>query len=123
MIVQCCVCGKVRREDGAWDPADQHPSEKISHGYCPDCAREAFANINIPQKKESSARNFGVINLGGQARPVEVTERKTGTLVVVPLDGHMGDSREPPMDVPVNCFTPCASQEEAETRAGILVVE
>jgi hypothetical protein len=44
MMIQCCVCGRVRH-GGAWvvDPkACQYGAERVSHGYCPACAEEAF---------------------------------------------------------------------------------
>lgn len=46
MIVQCCLCKKVR-QGKQWvianpsDLADAH----VSHGYCPACAAQAFAEI------------------------------------------------------------------------------
>jgi hypothetical protein len=45
MVVQCCVCRKVR--DGSrWNkPPKGHHPETVSHGYCPVCAAEAFAEI------------------------------------------------------------------------------
>ena len=48
MIVQCCVCGKVRH-DGRWESRDREVAATnpmdISHGYCPACAAEAFAEV------------------------------------------------------------------------------
>jgi len=46
MVVQCCVCKKVRI-DGNWhnqDPAALR-SEEVSHGYCPSCADDAFREV------------------------------------------------------------------------------
>ena len=47
MIVQCCVCEKVR-EGSDWfvlgKPVDPHETA-ISHGYCPTCADEAFGEL------------------------------------------------------------------------------
>lgn len=46
MVVQCCVCKKVRME-GVWraaDPTSQRPDE-MSHGYCPSCADDAFREV------------------------------------------------------------------------------
>ena len=46
MVVQCCECKQVRK-DNQWvqpvsaDLADDH----VSHGYCPVCAEKAFAEI------------------------------------------------------------------------------
>lgn len=46
MVVQCCVCKSIR-ENGAW-----HKPSRIerllrgaSHGYCPECASLAYAEI------------------------------------------------------------------------------
>jgi hypothetical protein len=46
MIVQCCVCHKVRNEEKTWvAPSQSFEGQDISHGYCPVCAAEAFAEI------------------------------------------------------------------------------
>lgn len=45
MVVQCCVCHRVRGEsDWAESPAvlDQ---TAISHGYCPPCAAKVFEEV------------------------------------------------------------------------------
>lgn len=45
MVVQCCVCHKVR-ENGKWlKPSEAPNPELCSHGYCPVCAAEAFAEV------------------------------------------------------------------------------
>lgn len=46
MIVQCCVCKKIRI-DQSWRMPRGHflPSEHISHGYCPECASQAYAKL------------------------------------------------------------------------------
>ena len=47
MIVQCCVCEKVK-VNGSWfataKPVNPHETA-ISHGYCPACAEEAFGEL------------------------------------------------------------------------------
>lgn len=57
MIVQCCVCEKVR-EDGRWfvlaKPVDPHETA-ISHGYCPSCADEAFGALYRRAKAREAA--------------------------------------------------------------------
>lgn len=48
MLIQCCVCKKIRQE-GRWVP-DGKPVEdagRVSHGYCPACAARAFEEIRI----------------------------------------------------------------------------
>ncbi|MDZ4859270.1 MAG: hypothetical protein SGI88_09805 [Candidatus Hydrogenedentes bacterium] len=59
MIVQCCVCEKVR-EDGQWfalgKPVNHHET-LVSHGYCPGCAAEAFGELyRRAQAREASRR-------------------------------------------------------------------
>lgn len=46
MVVQCCVCKKVRM-DGNWvdAQADQVRLAEVSHGYCPVCADDAFREV------------------------------------------------------------------------------
>jgi hypothetical protein len=45
MVVQCCVCKKVR--DGLeWKSSSLRVLvEEVSHGYCPECASQAFEAI------------------------------------------------------------------------------
>ncbi len=45
MIVQCCVCRKIRQDGGWVEPKKWLDPENVSHGYCPACAAEAFAEI------------------------------------------------------------------------------
>jgi uncharacterized protein YlaI len=46
MLVQCCVCEKIR-QGGQWAavPEEKLRDEEISHGYCPECAEAAFAEL------------------------------------------------------------------------------
>lgn len=46
MVVQCCVCKKVRT-DGVWQVSDPAAPrfEEVSHGYCPACADDAFREV------------------------------------------------------------------------------
>ncbi|GEM_PF-2519276 len=43
MIVQCCVCGKIRH-DARWiiPTHQQLKNEQISHTYCPLCAHKTI---------------------------------------------------------------------------------
>jgi hypothetical protein len=53
MLVQCCVCGRVRK-DARWvrsAKAERHPHEAVSHGYCPRCAEKAFEDIRNRHQK------------------------------------------------------------------------
>ena len=47
IVVQCCVCMKIRRGD-VWVKPHPHilSDGYVSHGYCPTCAAEAFAQIH-----------------------------------------------------------------------------
>jgi len=46
MMVQCCVCRKIRRPEGWVDPPVQpNLLKEASHGYCPDCAKQAYAEV------------------------------------------------------------------------------
>ena len=44
LISQCCVCDRVRRR-GRWRRAPHLLHARYSHGYCPDCFREAMAKL------------------------------------------------------------------------------
>jgi len=46
MVVQCCVCGKVRSGE-RWVRMGKGAllTGAVSHGYCPSCAHRAFAEI------------------------------------------------------------------------------
>ena len=45
MVIQCCVCKKVR-VNGQWrDVSIRRIEDMVSHGYCPRCAEAAFAEI------------------------------------------------------------------------------
>lgn len=45
----CAQCKKIRSQDGAWQPLEvylgEHSNSRFSHGYCPECARKAMAEI------------------------------------------------------------------------------
>lgn len=49
----CAQCKKIRNQDGAWQPLEvylgEHSNSRFSHGYCPDCARKAMAELNRPE--------------------------------------------------------------------------
>ncbi|HRI86789.1 MAG TPA: hypothetical protein PLJ47_01170 [Candidatus Hydrogenedentes bacterium] len=58
MIVQCCVCQKVRKND-RWSrlakPVNQNEM-MVSHGYCPECAAEAFGDLYRRAQAREAAR-------------------------------------------------------------------
>lgn len=66
MIVQCCVCHRVR-DEGDWvESLAVLDQSKISHGYCPRCAAQAYEQvrqhlrevkgIDLPTYDEEAAR-------------------------------------------------------------------
>jgi len=50
----CTRCHKVRDDDGYWSELGQHLREaagtELTHGICPDCARELYAEF-MPELK------------------------------------------------------------------------
>lgn len=47
MIVQCCVCRKIREAEEWVEPSGTPYSPgEVSHGYCPPCAAQAFAELS-----------------------------------------------------------------------------
>ena len=58
MVVQCCVCKKIRKND-AWIMAapTTHREAVTSHGYCPNCAKDAFREIK--EYHQHNFRDFG----------------------------------------------------------------
>ncbi len=45
MITQCCVCKKVRQDDGSWTSQETEGRMDISHGYCPKCYAQVLKDI------------------------------------------------------------------------------
>jgi len=47
----CAHCKKVRDDQGYWTQIESyisaHTHAEFSHGVCPDCAREAFPEMNV----------------------------------------------------------------------------
>lgn len=62
MIVQCCVCRRVR-ENGAWVAPPESANDEISHGYCPACSERIFAEIR-ERRCAKTAKNPGQVRLG-----------------------------------------------------------
>lgn len=63
MLVQCCVCNKVR-DGGRWKapPDVDLRGREISHGYCPSCAAKVFAEIRHRHRDEEEAEEARVVN-------------------------------------------------------------
>ena len=55
MRVQCCVCKKVRR-GATWIRVTESTlsGARVSHGYCPKCAKQAFEELEKLDKLRSS---------------------------------------------------------------------
>ena len=46
MITQCCACQKVRQGKRWVKAPDSFPKEeRVSHGYCPSCGKEALKAV------------------------------------------------------------------------------
>jgi len=45
----CCFCKRVRDADGEWHPVevyiDRHSEAEVSHGVCPNCMQEHYADV------------------------------------------------------------------------------
>ncbi|MFH1934984.1 MAG: hypothetical protein ABIN18_25885 [Pseudomonadota bacterium] len=50
----CCVCKKIRNEDGKWQQIEtyisNHSETKFSHSYCPECAKKAMQEAGLIEK-------------------------------------------------------------------------
>jgi len=46
----CAQCKKIRNKEGIWEPLEvyvgQHSATRFSHGYCPQCARDAMRSMD-----------------------------------------------------------------------------
>lgn len=51
----CCVCKKIRDEEGSWKPLEVyisgHSEALFSHGYCPECSNELSQQLREVLKK------------------------------------------------------------------------
>ena len=58
MLIQCCVCKKFRHE-GRWGTAATivNHDGRISHSYCPECARRAFEELQAARGGDTSAHD------------------------------------------------------------------
>jgi hypothetical protein len=47
----CCVCKKIRNEDGNWQQMESyisgHSETRFSHGFCPECAKKAMEETGL----------------------------------------------------------------------------
>ncbi len=57
MTVQCCVCKQIRVGKRWCEPRGALlPDEPVSHGYCPTCAAQAFAQLRREEQAAGSCR-------------------------------------------------------------------
>ncbi|GEM_PF-6330284 len=60
LVPICCYCKKIRDDDGFWNQLEryiqEHSHAQFSHGICPDCERQARADLArdgvLPRKTE-----------------------------------------------------------------------
>lgn len=59
IIPICAQCKKIRDENGRWQTLEAYFCERgqtrFSHGYCPECARRAYAEAGLPLPPEEPA--------------------------------------------------------------------
>ena len=57
----CAQCKKIRDREGAWHQLEvyvrDHSQAEFTHGFCPDCAREALRQAGL--KNDSEQRDRG----------------------------------------------------------------
>jgi len=57
LIPICAWCKKIRDDTGYWQDLEayirEHSDAELSHGICPDCAREFSAELGLGEKHES----------------------------------------------------------------------
>lgn len=50
----CCSCKKIRDDKGYWNQIEsyirEHSEAEFSHGICPDCVKQLYPEIEIPEK-------------------------------------------------------------------------
>jgi DNA-binding response OmpR family regulator len=55
----CCVCKKVRDDQNYWQQVESYISKRtgaqFSHGYCPDCFKNALQEIEAPAGTDTAA--------------------------------------------------------------------
>ena len=55
----CCVCKKVRDDQNYWQQVrsyiSRHTDARFSHGYCPDCFKNALQEIEAPTGTDTAA--------------------------------------------------------------------
>jgi len=51
LIVQCCVCRKIRHKSGRWDAIIPPPNTEVSHTYCETCAQQVLQKMRDENKR------------------------------------------------------------------------
>ena len=50
MRVICCVCKKTKKRS-SWEALEIKSEAGLSHGYCPECLKDALAKIDVFDEK------------------------------------------------------------------------
>lgn len=54
IIPICCVCKKIRNDEGYWKQLEayisEHSEASFTHGYCPECGKELLEQYNLSKK-------------------------------------------------------------------------
>lgn len=45
MITRCCICKKVRQEDGSWQEQSIEGRRDVSDTYCPPCYEKVMVEL------------------------------------------------------------------------------
>jgi len=63
LLPVCASCKKIRDDEGSWNQMElyirDHSEATFSHGYCPECAEKALANIEETTAGERDRRTTG----------------------------------------------------------------
>lgn len=55
MTIQCCVCRKIRNDDGTWrDQRAADDMEYVSHTYCQACYEQAMREFDAEIRGKAS---------------------------------------------------------------------
>ena len=50
MAIMCCMCKKIRQDDGSWKDSDpsilEYVGDVYSHGYCETCRDQATLKLD-----------------------------------------------------------------------------
>ena len=61
LIPICAVCKKIKDDNGFWRSVEtyltKHPEADFTHGYCPECAKKAFSELEERAKSPRRRRS------------------------------------------------------------------